>query len=91
MAKSTNLKQAAARIFPPAPEGNAAYSPLFYGSALPFSPMLHFKESLLLQNSSQVEVVLVEAAVAAAAKGLDKTHNAPSALRIAHFLAPFIC
>lgn len=87
MAKSTNLKQAAARIFPPAPEGNAAYSPLFYGSALPFSPMLHFKESLLLQNSSQVEVVLVEAA----AKGLDKTHNAPSALRIAHLLAPFIC
>lgn len=35
-AKSTNLKQAA-RIFPPAPEGIAAYSRLFYGSALPFS------------------------------------------------------
>lgn len=54
------------------------------------SPLLHFKESLLLQNSSQVEVVLVEAAVGAAT-GLDKTHNAPSARRIAHLLAPFIC
>lgn len=83
MAKSTNLKQAVARIFPPAPEGTAAYSRLFYDSLL-----LHFKESLLLQNSSQVEVVLAEAAVE---RRPDKTHNALNAGRIAHLLTPFIC